>query len=93
MLPTWKNDPGAWDLDARFATPELSEATGSIHEIDLPTEPRGMVSLMSSRHWTIGRMLSTVRIEKKCNDISGPKYSLLQKKLTITRLIKLPDTK
>ena len=59
MFPTTKNDPGARLLDAKFTTPELSVAVGSVQETTVPPILKPISLMTSSMQFTIGALLST----------------------------------
>ena len=59
MFPTTKNDPGARLLDAKFTTPELSVAVGSVQETVVPPTFRPIWFVISSMQFTTGAISST----------------------------------
>ena len=58
MFPITKNDPGARLLDAKFTTPELSVAVGSVQETTVPPILKPISLITSSMQLTTGGMLS-----------------------------------
>ena len=48
VVPTGKNELGAWDLETRVTVPESSAAVGSSQLTVVPVEPGGAVTTMTS---------------------------------------------
>ena len=59
VVPTGKKVPGAWVLDVRETTPELSVAVGSVQVTVVPVTPVLTVSVMSLMHAMTGATVST----------------------------------
>ena len=60
VLPTAKNEPGAWLLSVKVVVPELSVAVGSVQVTVVPPTPVLTVVVISLMQAMVGGVVSTV---------------------------------
>ncbi len=68
VVPTAKNSPESCVFETSVTTPELSVAVGEVQVMILPPDPRGVVSIKSSKQfWITGGIVSTIQKSKAEN--------------------------